>query len=112
MRLPITSAAVGREEAAENDALPLAALVPLMTAGDLLHIVATLEALDTSGRVNDALLAREKGMTLAAHLGVQALFGRARLEGCATGADNRRVDIIGMNLRLHRVLGSFAVRDR
>src|SRR3972149_3168080 len=68
----------------------------------VLDAVAALEALHPAGCVHDALLAREEGVTVAAHLHVQARLGRARLPGVAAGALNNGVDVLWVDLRFHR----------
>ena len=77
-----------------------------MRAGVLLHVVAPLEALDATGGIDDALLAREERVALAADLGVQPLLGGARLERVAARADDGRFNVVGMDLGLPGSLGS------
>jgi hypothetical protein len=67
-----------------------------------LKAVAFEEALHAASRVHYTVLAREEGMTAAAHLHVQARLGGAGLEGVAAGADNGRFYIFRMDIRLHR----------
>jgi hypothetical protein len=66
-----------------------------------LKAVAFEEALHAASRVHDAVLAGEEGMTVTAHLYVQARLGGAGLEGVAAGADNGRFYIFRMDIRLH-----------
>jgi hypothetical protein len=67
----------------------------------LLEAVALEEALHAASRVHDAVLAGEEGMTPAAHLDVQMRLGGAGLKGVATGADDGRLYVFWMNIRLH-----------
>jgi hypothetical protein len=51
--------------------------------------------------VHDALLAREERVALGAQVGAQIFAGGSGLPGVATGAGDRRVDVLGMDTGFH-----------
>ena len=67
----------------------------------LLQAVFALEALDSAGGVDQALLTGVKRMTLRAYFDVQGRDGRARFEGIATGTGDHAASILRMNSRFH-----------
>ena len=75
---------------------------------------AAAEALDPAAGVDQLLLARVERVAVRADLDVQLGLGRAGRELVAAGAADVRLDVLGMDLGLHRVrlecLGSSAVR--
>jgi hypothetical protein len=61
----------------------------------------TLEALDLTRGVNQALLAREKRVTCRAHVDVQGWLGRPRLPGVAAATRNCGYFVFRMYSRRH-----------
>src|SRR6185503_2793121 len=70
----------------------------------LLGPVPLVEAVDATLDVQDVLLAREERVALRADFDVQLGLRRSGHERVATRADDLRVDVLGVNLFLHRVL--------
>src|SRR5882757_3008179 len=64
-------------------------------------VVAALEALDASGRVDQLLLAGEERMAGAADLQANLVLGRMRLEGVAARAGDGHHIELGMDVFLH-----------
>src|SRR5262249_38691538 len=69
-------------------------------AGRLL-LVALAEALDSSRRVHQLLLAGEEGVALAADLDAQLLLGRAGRPGLAARVVDEDLVILGVQVLLH-----------
>jgi len=68
------------------------------------QLVASLEALNASGRINYSLLTGIKRMAFAAQLNTEQLFSGSGSERIATGANHLRIMIIGrMNLFFHMI---------
>ena len=63
----------------------------LITFFVLLH-----ELLDSSLGIDELLLAGKERVAVGADLHMDVRFGRARVDRIATGADDGRVDILGM----------------
>jgi hypothetical protein len=71
--------------------------------GLVLYAIAALEALYPSRRIHDTPLTGEEGVTLAAYLHFQQLFGGTCSKSVATGTSHFGIRIIfGMNLRFHQ----------
>ena len=71
----------------------------------LLQSVSLLELVHASARIDELLLAREKGTALAAnfHLDRIALLGGSRLEGLTAGTDHCDLMVIGMDFGFHNL---------
>ncbi len=63
-----------------------------------------LEAFDTSGRIDEFLLARKERVALRANFRVNFLHGAARLKGVAATAANLHNIIFWMNIFFHKLL--------
>src|ERR1700756_379259 len=79
------------------DGLALLALVPVVLA---------LELLDAAGGVHVLHLAGEEGVAGRADFDGDVLLRAARGEAVAAAADDRRLDVFGMNAGLHGSLQS------
>ena len=68
-----------------------------------LKTISLFELIDTSTGINQLLLAREEGMTVAANIYFQgfALFRRAGFEGSSTSASYGYFVIFGMYISFH-----------
>ncbi len=73
----------------------------------LLHAEPLLEAINTSARINQLLLAGEERMAFAANINAQLLLGGTRLEGFAAHAAHDALAVIRMDLLLHCSFTSF-----
>src|SRR5438552_1530570 len=74
--------------------------------------VALLEPVDATLRVDEVLLAREERVAVRADLDMQLGLDRHRLERAAAGADDLRLDVLGVDLFLHRNAPSNSVGRR
>src|SRR5215207_11058356 len=86
---------------AHNRRIGLARRIRLAAARAARALEPALEALDTSTRIQQLLLARVERMAVRADLDVQLWLGRARFELVAARAANGCGDVIGMDVGLH-----------
>src|SRR6478752_3998406 len=108
--LPGATPVAGIENGGPSARRPLVACSVL--AADL-ALQALLEALDLAGRVDDRLLAREERVAVAAHVDAELRSGGTdRPLGAARAAVDLGLVILGMDIGLHEVLSSDAVRAR
>jgi hypothetical protein len=61
------------------------------------------EPLDAAGGVDDAGFTREIGVTAAANVQVDRLFRRSSIPGVTASADDRRFDVLRVDIGLHDV---------
>ena len=66
-----------------------------------LHTVALLEAVNTSARINELLLAGVERMALRANIDAQLLLHGTRFKRLAANAANDRLTVVRMDLFLH-----------
>jgi hypothetical protein len=59
------------------------------------------ETLDSSGRVHQLLLTREKGMALGTNFNRNIFFGGANFNGAAAGTLNGRLNVLWMDIDFH-----------
>ena len=79
-------------------------------AGALLVEIGVLlaEAVDTAGRIQEALLAGEEGVTLGADFHANVLLGRSGFDHITASTLDRGLFVVGMDAFLHGVFTSFS----
>ena len=76
--------------------------------GNLFNIEALLEAVNTSARVYQLLLAGVERMALGTNIHLHLFLGRSGFKSFTAYAANHALTILGMNIFLHCCFTSFA----
>src|SRR5919106_3033924 len=82
---------------------PIGALIAACALGAARALEPTLEPLDAAARVDELLLTGVEGVARRADLDVELGLRRARLELVAARATNGGEDVIGVDVRFHRL---------
>jgi hypothetical protein len=76
-------------------------LPPTLVLGAWLQSIFLLELLHPTGGIDEFLLAGIEGVALGANLDANLWTRRTRVDYLAAGADDRAIDVLGMDLSFH-----------
>jgi hypothetical protein len=74
----------------------------LAACGLFIFLILLHKLLYPSFGIDELLLSGKEGMTVGANIHMDIWLGRTRMNGVATGTDNRGFDVFGVQLLLHR----------